>query len=115
MSMEIYRLHGWVMNEYRPSYGGQIGVKLVNLFGFGNIEAPPPIVSVTEAPRPPTSYDQSVFERVARAYATARMTDLIDNSPNRAAYLAIAGDATTARDGRSAELAAAARVFATSQ
>jgi hypothetical protein len=115
--MEIYRLHGWVMNEYRPSFGGQIGVKLVHRLGLGGIEAPPPMESVAEAeaPRSPAAYDQSVFERVARAYTAARMDALLGNSPNRAAYLAIAADATTTRDARAAELAAAARVFATSQ
>lgn len=120
--MEIYRLHGWVMNEYRPSFGGQVGVKLVNRLGFGGIEAPPPMESVAEAEAPrsqaaydPAAYDRSVFERVARAYTAARMDALLGNSPNRAAYLAIAADATTTRDARAAEFAAAARVFATSQ
>ncbi|HTL01291.1 MAG TPA: hypothetical protein VL243_03665 [Vicinamibacterales bacterium] len=112
---EIYRLHGWVMNEYRPSYGGQIGVKLVNHFGLGGIEAPPRENVAEKAPKPPAAYDQSIFERVARAYTAARMEALLDNSPSRAAYLAIATDAATTRDARAAELAAAARVFATSQ
>jgi len=114
-SMEIYRLHGWVMNEYRPSYGGQIGVGLLNRLGLGGIEAPPKEIVAEKAPRPPAPYDQSIFERVAREYTAARMNAVLDNSPNRAPYLAIATDATTSRDARAAELAAAARVFATSQ
>jgi len=61
------------------------------------------------------TYDQAVFERVARAYASARLEHLLDDGPNRAAYLAIADDATAARDARAAEFASAARVFATTQ
>ena len=72
-------------------------------------------VAEAEAPRSQAAYDRSVFERVARAYTAARMDDLLDNSLNRAAYLAIAADATTTRDARAAEFAAAARVFATSR
>jgi hypothetical protein len=115
LSTEIYRLPGWVMNEYRPSVGGQIAVKLMNRLGLGAIEDPPPIEYVPEPRIPPAAYDPAVFERVARAYAAARMDDLLDDSPNRAAYLAIATDATTALDARAGEFAAAARFFATSQ
>jgi hypothetical protein len=46
---------------------------------------------VAEAPGFPATYpavyDQSVFERVARAYTAARMDALLGDSPNRAAYL----------------------------
>jgi hypothetical protein len=73
-----------------------------------------PVIFTTAAPAP-AAHDQAVFERVARAYSAARINHLLNNLPNRAAYLAIAADATTARDARAAEFAAAARVFATSQ
>jgi hypothetical protein len=87
--------------------------------GPPNVDPPPPapgiIASAAPAsePTPPAAYDQDVFERVARAYAAARMEHLLDDGPNRAAYLAIADDAAAARDARAAEFAAAARVFAT--
>ena len=78
--------------------------------------AAPGIAGATQPsePTPPAAYDQEVFERVARAYAAARMEHLLnDDGPNRAAYLAIADDAAAARDVRAAEFASAARVFAT--
>jgi hypothetical protein len=85
-------------------------------------DAPPPVSSVSAvvavarfSEPPPAAYDQGVFERVARAYAAARMAHLLDDGPNRAAYLAIADDTTAARDARAAEFASAARVFARAQ
>jgi hypothetical protein len=110
----VYRLRGWVMNEYRPSFGGQIEARLVNRLGLGGIEPPPPIIPV-EPPTIVVVYDGSVFQRVAQAYARARMTDVLDDSPNRDAYRAIANDASAARDTRASELAAASRVFAMSR
>jgi len=82
-------------------------------------EAPPDVSSSASVARPSdaavAAYDQAVFERVARAYASARLEHLLEDGPNRAAYLAIADDATVARDARAAEFASAARVFATTQ
>ena len=82
-------------------------------------EAPPDISNGASVAGPSdpavAAYDQAVFERVARAYASARLEHLLDDGPNRAAYLAIADDATAARDARAAEFASAARVFATTQ
>lgn len=106
-----YHLNGWVMNEYRPSVGGQIAVKVAHRLGLGHIEAAPP-TKATDQVLPDLPYDQSVFERTARAYAAARLDHLF-RTPNRAAYRAIADDDATARDARADEFARAARVFAT--
>jgi hypothetical protein len=82
-------------------------------------DAPPDVSSSASVAQPSdpavAAYDQAVFERVARSYAAARLEHLLDDGPNRAAYLAIADDATAARDARAAEFVSAARVFATTQ
>jgi len=128
---DVYSLPGWVMNEYRPSVAGQIAVALSAGFFHpgtpavdagnrdGGAKSPPPAMSgPTPSPQPadpaPPAFDDSVFERAARAYAAARLDHLLSGSPNRAAYLASAGDPSR-RDARAAEFAAAARLFAAAE
>jgi hypothetical protein len=139
---DVYQLSGWVMNEYRPSVGGQIGVKLANALGFGNIEVRPrrqammsvtavaaavpersaepsqPVVmraTATPVTVPGRPADPSAFHRIVRAYAAARMDHLLSRSPDRSAYLAIVSEAAATRDPRAAEFATAAHMFATGQ
>lgn len=130
--MDVYRLPGWVMNEYRPSLGGQIGVKVMHRLGMGSIESPPPSLAAAPLPPAPATLaatpvvatqtpaaerpgDDVAFERVVRAYATARMDHLLEQSPDRSAYLSIAAEAAVTQDPRVAEFATAAQVFATAQ
>lgn len=110
---EFYQLGGWIMNEYRASLPGYLGLRLMNRLGFGNIEAPPP-QHVPGPPLllPPSPLDQAVFERIARRYLTARVNDLLGEDAIAGAYQGIATDADAARDWRAAQMAAAARLFA---
>jgi hypothetical protein len=115
-AFEFYRLQGWVMNEYARSVGGQIGIKIANRFGWGDIEPGPDVSGDPMPPVWPTpSVDAAVFERVARAYMAARIDHVLSGVPDLRAYQAIASDTDAWRDSRAAEFVSAARVFATSQ
>jgi len=134
VAVELYSLPGWVMNEYRPSVAGHIAAALSERFSHPSMPAvearnegartqssspaapvPGPIPSAQAKNDPaPWAVDDGVFERVAAAYAAARLAHLLGGAPNRAAYLASAGDVTL-HDTRAAEFGSAARVFAAAQ
>ncbi len=59
-------------------------------------------------------HSRSNFEKTARAYAAARLDHLFSATPDRAEYLAIVTDPSASADEESAELVAAAKVFASS-
>ncbi len=118
----LYRLGGWVMSEPKATPGGEIGSRLMALLRGGPVEARPPLSDTAPATAsglpfalPLDRHDPPVFDRIARAYAAARLDHLLAAAPDRDAYRAIARDATAMRDLGASELATAARIFATYQ
>src|SRR5207249_2183247 len=50
--IDVYRLPGWVMNEYRPSVAGQLEIELIGLLnddGPRGLETPPAVGSSTRS------------------------------------------------------------------
>jgi hypothetical protein len=105
-----YSLSGIVLNEYRPSYPQYLWWKVMDAIrrrSAASLVAVMPAVNEKKV-------DQQTFERVADQYLEARLEHLF-GSPESAArkYDEVANNRSARLDDRAAELASAARVFAT--
>lgn len=111
---DLYRLPGWVMNEFRPGLGGELAVKFLSVAGLGAVENPPAVDVPPVLPADPVvtvREDDAMFTRMAAIYAAARVEHSLTGEPDRARYLEIANDPVSAHDTRAAEFASAARYF----
>ena len=105
-----YSFSGFVLNEYRASYPQYLWWKMLGAIRRRSATS---LVAVMPAVNE-RKLDQQAFERVADQYLEARLEHLF-GSPESAArkYDEVANNHSARLDDRAAELASAARVFAT--